>query len=117
MNLKALSRTGTVVKTWRLYGMNGRRTTYVRASVGEFTGDGLTDIALHIPLVEGSGTLGNRDVRPHAPGALHEYARRLADDGRRPQGGRAPLRGRTRVQLLRSRRPSAGPSGRPRRSV
>jgi hypothetical protein len=59
INLKALSRTGTLVKTWRQYGMEGRRATYVRASVGEFTGDGLTDIALHIPLVEGSGTVIN----------------------------------------------------------
>jgi subtilisin family serine protease len=56
--LTAVSHTGSVIKEWRLFGINGRQTTLSIPAVGDFTGDGKTDIAVKVILVEGGGING-----------------------------------------------------------
>jgi subtilisin family serine protease len=56
--LRAVSHTGGLIKEWRLFGVNGRQGLVGTPAVGDFTGDGKTDIALPYPLVEGGGING-----------------------------------------------------------
>jgi subtilisin family serine protease len=51
--IKAVSRTGVLLKEWRLFGIEGRQPATANLTIGDFTGDGNTDLAVHLPLVEG----------------------------------------------------------------
>jgi hypothetical protein len=57
--MRALSRTGAVVKTWRLLGLSGAQGWIAAPAIGEFTGDGRTDIAVYVTLILGGGLSGN----------------------------------------------------------
>jgi subtilisin family serine protease len=54
----AVSRTGSIIKEWRFFGMEGRQAIAVVPSIGDFTGDGKTDIAVKVRLTEGGGMGG-----------------------------------------------------------
>jgi subtilisin family serine protease len=60
--LRVFNNQGLVTKTWQLYGMNGQQGTCGGAALGDFNGDGKTDVVAKMSLVTGGGTDGaNRD--------------------------------------------------------
>ena len=56
--LRVFNNQGVVTKTWQLYGMNGQQGTCGGAAVGDFNGDGKTDVVAKVSLVTGGGTDG-----------------------------------------------------------
>jgi subtilisin family serine protease len=58
--LRAMRPDGAVVREWNLPGTFGAQTAGRSvAAVGDFTGDGLTDIAVHVSLIDGGGIDGS----------------------------------------------------------
>jgi hypothetical protein len=76
MALKAVSRAGAVVRSWRLFGMNGRPPAACVPGVGEFSNDGLVDVVVHVGLNEpGTGALVNGAVTVLTTGKPYNPAR------------------------------------------
>jgi hypothetical protein len=53
-----ISGAGAVIKSWKLFGIDGRQVSLGTAVVGDFTGRGAVEIAVAGPLTEGGGPDG-----------------------------------------------------------
>ncbi|MBE2215454.1 MAG: S8 family serine peptidase [Opitutaceae bacterium] len=56
--LTIYDRTGAVLRSWPLFGTDGQQPVWGVPTVGDFNGDGLTDIAVTMSLIEGGGISG-----------------------------------------------------------
>ena len=57
VRMKVISRTGALTREWRQFGIAGQQPYISIPAVGDFNGDGKTDIACHVPTVLGNGTI------------------------------------------------------------
>ena len=58
VRLRVMSAAGALEREWRLFGLNGEYAVHGQPTIGDFTGDGKTDIAVHLPLIAGGGPGG-----------------------------------------------------------
>ncbi|HSY54647.1 MAG TPA: S8 family serine peptidase, partial [Opitutaceae bacterium] len=59
VRLTAYRGDGSILKDWRLFGSAGRQAFFGVPAVGDFNGDGKTDIAVQTSLIEGGGVSGD----------------------------------------------------------
>jgi len=78
LHFLAFNRTGTLIRDWPIFGVAGRQPSRGGSAIGDFDGDGKTDVAIRFAVIDGgeaSGTVSDGGFVMMTTGATFDPAR------------------------------------------